>query len=262
MQLIIYITSLTALTMADSYFYSAPQKQLLTPLLVIKTQQQAPLQQQPQFQQYFSQDALGQYSYGYKEPLSSKQEVRTLDGVTAGSYSYIDANGLLQTVDYTADDNGFHVLATNLPKDGQSVPEPVQETAEVAKAREEHLAAYKAILEGNSTSSAILPKPVEDTTEVAEAKREFFARFAAEEEKHKLLQKSALLKNQHLILSNPTLKQAQSLVPELKTKPSHNVITSLPGFKTSLIPGFGAITYGYQIGSAAHKPSRYYLPVA
>ncbi|TMW47840.1 hypothetical protein DOY81_007074 [Sarcophaga bullata] len=262
MQLIIFITSLTALTMADSYYYPVPQKQLLTPLLLIKTQQKAPLQQQPQIEQYFSQDALGQYSYGYKEPLSSKQEVRTFDGVTTGSYSYIDANGLLQTVDYTADGDGFHVLATNLPKDRQNVPEPVQETAEVAKAREEHLAAHKAILEGNPTSSAILPKPVEDTTEVAEAKREFFARFAAEEEKHKLLQKSALLNNQHLILSNPTFKQAQFLAQDLKTKPAQTVITSVPGFKTSLIPGIGAITYGYQIGSAALKASRYYLPVA
>lgn len=268
MQLIIFIISLTASTMADTYFYRVPQQQLQTPLLFISAHQRtAPpttaIQQLPQIEQFFNQDTLGQYSYGYKEPLSTKQEVRTLDGITTGSYSYIDANGLLQTVDYTADNDGFHVLATNLPKDVQNVPEPVQETPEVAKAREEHLAAHKAILQGNPLSSAILPKPVEDTTEVAEAKKAFFARFAAEEEKHKLLQKSALLKNrQQLVLSNPTSSHVQSLVPDLKAKPVQSIISSVPGFKTSIVPGTGVISYGYQIGNGALKPSRYYLPVA
>ncbi|BFF99705.1 uncharacterized protein DMAD_07536 [Drosophila madeirensis] len=70
----------------------------------------------PTQQQYISQDALGQYSYGYAEPLSSKQETRTLDGTTRGTYSYRDAAGKLQTVDYLADAQGFHVAATNLPK--------------------------------------------------------------------------------------------------------------------------------------------------
>lgn len=70
----------------------------------------------PVQQQYHTQDELGQYAYGYSDPLSSKQEVRSLDGVTRGSYSYRDADGILQTVDYTADDTGFHVTATNLPK--------------------------------------------------------------------------------------------------------------------------------------------------
>lgn len=70
----------------------------------------------PVQQQYHTQDELGQYAYGYSDPLSSKQEIRSLDGVTRGSYSYRDAEGILQTVDYRADDSGFHVAATNLPK--------------------------------------------------------------------------------------------------------------------------------------------------
>lgn len=73
----------------------------------------------PVQQQYHTQDELGQYAYGYSDPLSTKQEVRSLDGVTRGSYSYRDANDILQTVDYTADDSGFHVAATNLPKPSQ-----------------------------------------------------------------------------------------------------------------------------------------------
>lgn len=43
-------------------------------------------------------------------------EVKTLDGVTRGGYSYIDANGILQKVNYVSDPiNGFRVAATNLP---------------------------------------------------------------------------------------------------------------------------------------------------
>ncbi|XP_017109864.2 uncharacterized protein Cpr72Ea [Drosophila bipectinata] len=70
----------------------------------------------PTQRQYFAQDQAGQYSYGYSEPLSSKQETRTLDGTTIGSYRYRDALGKLQTVEYVADGDGFHVAATNLPK--------------------------------------------------------------------------------------------------------------------------------------------------
>lgn len=66
--------------------------------------------------QFHAQDELGGYEYGYEGGPSSKHEVHTPDGVTRGSYSYIDANGELQTVSYTADDVfGFRVIATNLP---------------------------------------------------------------------------------------------------------------------------------------------------
>merc|ERR1712106_469741 len=65
--------------------------------------------------QYHSQDDAGQYSYGYSDPNSVKQEVRTADGVIRGAYSYVDSNGLVQTVNYIADALGFRVGATNLP---------------------------------------------------------------------------------------------------------------------------------------------------
>ena len=35
--------------------------------------------------------------------------------MTRGSYSYVDPNGLLQTVNYISDAMGFRVAATNLP---------------------------------------------------------------------------------------------------------------------------------------------------
>ncbi|XP_011303416.1 uncharacterized protein [Fopius arisanus] len=66
--------------------------------------------------QYHAQDPSGSYRYGYSSPHQAKMESRA-NGVTQGGYSYIDANGILQTVAYTADDvNGFRILASNLPQ--------------------------------------------------------------------------------------------------------------------------------------------------
>lgn len=49
----------------------------------------------------------------------------------------MDSNGILQTVEYTADAlNGFRAAATNLPRapvDNSVAPEPVKETPEVAQ---------------------------------------------------------------------------------------------------------------------------------
>lgn len=102
--------------------------------------------QSPIRSQYHSQDGHGQYSYGYNGDLSAKVESRSLDGVTRGSYSYVDAQGLLQTVQYTADSvNGFQAAATNLPTapiDNGLAPAPVQDTPEVQAAKIEHARAY------------------------------------------------------------------------------------------------------------------------
>lgn len=69
-----------------------------------------------QANQYHAQDELGQYSYGYSGGPSSKVETKTADGVVRGAYSYIDGNGLIQSVNYVADPiNGFRTAATNLP---------------------------------------------------------------------------------------------------------------------------------------------------
>ena len=65
--------------------------------------------------QYHAQDEIGQYNYGYATADSSKSEVRTADGIVQGTYSYVDANGILQTTNYISDALGFRVAATNLP---------------------------------------------------------------------------------------------------------------------------------------------------
>ena len=71
----------------------------------------------PQSAQHHSQDELGQYEYGFNTGNIAKQELKTADGVTRGSYSYVDANGILQTTNYISDDVfGFRVAATNLPQ--------------------------------------------------------------------------------------------------------------------------------------------------
>ena len=88
------------------------------------------------------QGVLGDYNYGYATPTSSKQEFRTPDGVVQGTYSYVDANGVVQTVNYVSDAEGFKVAATNLPIAPVAAPAP----AALAKAAAEPLAAAAPIV--------------------------------------------------------------------------------------------------------------------
>lgn len=147
---------------------------------------------------YHSQDVIGQYAYGYATPTSTKAETKTADGVTHGGYSYIDSNGILQSVQYTADPiHGFRVAATNLPQDVPEVayakakhladfnaiaahnanpavvPQPIQDLPEVVQARTRHLATLQAAYAGN-----IAPQPVQDLPEVAQARAEHLAAVA------------------------------------------------------------------------------------
>merc|ERR1719232_1869155 len=69
-----------------------------------------------QSHQFHAQDEFGQFSFGHAGGPSARTESRNAYGVTQGSYQYVDANGLLQTVNYIADPvNGFRVAASNLP---------------------------------------------------------------------------------------------------------------------------------------------------
>merc|ERR1711935_1013977 len=93
----------------------------------------APAAPAPQHSQFHAQGVLGDYNYGYATPTSSKQEFRTPDGVVQGTYSYIDANGIVQTVNYISDAEGFKVAATNLPRAPVAALTPAA-VAEVAAA--------------------------------------------------------------------------------------------------------------------------------
>jgi len=112
--------------------------------------------------QYHAQDELGQYSYGYAGGPSSKSETKTADGITRGSYSYVDAHGLLQTANYISDPvNGFRVSRTDLPVG----PAPVAAAFPVATYAA--APAYAAYVHG-------APLPVDDTPEVKLAKAQHF----------------------------------------------------------------------------------------
>merc|ERR1712002_1400953 len=66
--------------------------------------------------QFHAQDEFGQFSFGYAGGPSAKTEARNAYGVTTGSYQYVDANGILQTVNYISDDiNGFRVQGPTFP---------------------------------------------------------------------------------------------------------------------------------------------------
>lgn len=120
--------------------------------------------------QYHAQDSLGQYSYGYNGGLSAKAETKSFDGVTRGSYSYLDAENKLQTVTYTADAlNGFRAQASNLPQapvETRMAPEPVQDTPEVAQAKADHMVAIK---EAKLRNAAAASNNYEDSAVVVSA---------------------------------------------------------------------------------------------
>jgi len=104
--------------------------------------------------QYHAQDEIGQYSFGYAGGPSSRAESRDAFGVVRGSYNYVDSEGKVQTQHYVADALGFRVSGTNLPVAPDApvaaplaalpgpLPEPVQDTPEVAAAKAAHQQAY------------------------------------------------------------------------------------------------------------------------
>merc|ERR1711944_178277 len=65
--------------------------------------------------QFHAQDEFGNLNYGYTNINSAKQEVGNTYGGVQGAYSYVDANGELQRVEYVADGLGFRVAYSRLP---------------------------------------------------------------------------------------------------------------------------------------------------
>merc|ERR1712212_159488 len=140
--------------------------------------------------QYHAQNELGGYNYGYADGLSTKHESKNAYGGTVGSYSYVDSNNKVQTVNYVADHLGFRVSGTNLPVAPTANleapvhtavgPAPVEDTAEVKAAKaefkklyDEAAAAAEAAPDSRKKRSLMAPEPVEDTAEVKAAKAEF-----------------------------------------------------------------------------------------
>merc|ERR1719251_873427 len=65
--------------------------------------------------QYHAQDEFGNLNYGYSNLNSAKAEAGNTYGGVNGGYSYVDANGVLQQVQYVADAAGFRVADSRLP---------------------------------------------------------------------------------------------------------------------------------------------------
>jgi len=113
--------------------------------------------------QFHAQDEFGQFSFGHAGGPSARTEARNAYGVTTGSYQYIDANGLLQTVNYVADPvHGFRVAGTNLPVGPAALAAPEVAPLVAPTFNPEPLVA--------PVFTGVAPEPVQDTPEVAEAK--------------------------------------------------------------------------------------------
>merc|ERR1711973_482184 len=93
-----------------------------------------------QSHQFHAQDEFGQFSFGHAGGPSARTESRNAYGVTHGSYQYVDAYGIIQTVNYVSDAAGFRVAGSNLPVG----PVAVVDTPEVAAAKAEFQAAFDA----------------------------------------------------------------------------------------------------------------------
>merc|ERR1712018_1069986 len=87
--------------------------------------------------QFHAQDEFGNLNYGYANLNSAKQEVGNTYGGVQGGYSYVDAAGVLQQVQYVADGAGFRVADSRPPVAPELTPE-------VAEATAAHLAAVAA----------------------------------------------------------------------------------------------------------------------
>jgi len=120
--------------------------------------------------QFHSQDEFGNSAHGYATFNSAKHEQGNAYVGVSGSYSYVDANGKLQTTNYIADGLGFRVQATNLPV-APVAPEVAPLEAPVFNLK-------APVFEGKAPVFDLVgPAPVEDTAEVKAAKLEFQAKF-------------------------------------------------------------------------------------
>jgi len=99
----------------------------------------------------------------------------------SGSYQYVDANGVLQTVNYVADGLGFRVEDSRLPV---HVSEPL--VAPVHDAELPVAPVYDGVAPEPVVYDGVAPEAVVDTPEVAAAKAahlEAFAEIAASRQK-------------------------------------------------------------------------------
>merc|ERR1712122_253529 len=122
--------------------------------------------------QFAAQDEFGNTHYGYSNLASAKQESGNAFTGVAGSYQYVDANSVLQTVNYVADALGFRVADSRLPVHNPELPVAPVHDAELPVAP-----VHEYDLPVAPVYDGVAPEPVQDTPEVAAAKADFAAKF-------------------------------------------------------------------------------------
>merc|ERR1712212_449707 len=192
----------------------------------------APIAPSSQFQ---AQDEFGNLQYGYANINSQKHEVGNTYGGVQGSYSYVDANGVVQTTNYIADHLGFRVQATNLPV-AAAAPDVALPVAPVFEGKQpEHVyelpvaPVHEYTLPVAPVYEGVAPEPVEDTPEVAAAKAEHLALVAAASAERKRR-------------STPADTEVLEAAPVLATAPIAAPIAPLAGYGYAGLPAAG---YGY-----------------
>lgn len=113
---------------------------------------------------YFFSYSAGRYP-GHIDRTHS--EVSDGSGTVRGSYAYVDPRNQVRTVDYTADEYGFHPQLSHEPKD----------TRAVARAKERHFILYNRIAERNLQAANVNNVEItvpRDSDAVAFAKQKHF----------------------------------------------------------------------------------------
>jgi len=162
--------------------------------------------------QFHAQDEFGNLNYGYANINSNAHVVGNTYGGVTGGYSYVDANGQLQQVEYVADGAGFRVADSRLPVapvyHGVAPtfnPEPLvaptfnPEPLVAPTFNPEPLVA--------PVYTGVAPESVQDTPEVAEAKAAHLALVAAAAapaERKRREADAAILNGATRIISAPT----------------------------------------------------------
>merc|ERR1739847_17441 len=168
---------LAACVCASSAQFLAPAHGVIAAAPVARAFAPAPVQTS----QFHAQDEFGQYTFGYSGGPSARTESRDAYGVVTGSFQEVDANGIIQTVNYRADPiNGFQRVGTNSPVGPAPLevtplaapvfnPEPLVapvfnpaplvapvDTPEVAADKAEHAAAHAALASRKRRSAQLI----------------------------------------------------------------------------------------------------------
>ena len=143
--------------------YLSPSDQDQAAASVVETRVAAPIG----IRSYNFEPSSAGFRYSYETENDIKQEtegtMKNVDGtdvmVMKGSYSYVGADGLTYTVDWYADETGYHPSAPHLPRSVQPIH---PEVAEAVKAQLEFAAQEEAAAAAASNNNLVFAAPEDD----------------------------------------------------------------------------------------------------